>query len=303
MGSTGAESPNVNEIWELKRINPLQPLEDQVANAKVLIPTNGLVNAEVIAAAPKLRLIAQPAAGYANIDLQAAKQQGVPVTRAPGLNNSATAEVALMMMLMLMRKVDEAREAFQNRIIGEPIANELCGKTLGIVGLGLVGRCLETSARALGMSILSTTSNSSRQEFEHLLQQSDVVSLHCPMSPSTQGLMGRAELALMKPGAVLINTARGGVIDKAALWESLQQGKLGGVGLDVQWQEPADPSEPLFRHPKVLALPHMGSSTEEVYQRFAEILCENIIRAREGRQLLNRLDEEEEEEEVVEEEG
>jgi phosphoglycerate dehydrogenase-like enzyme len=97
------------------------------------------------------------------------------------------------------------------------------------------------------MSVLSTTSTSSRQEFEQLLQQSDVVSLHCPLSASTQGLIGRAELALMKPGAVLINTARGDVIDKAALWEVLQQGKLGGVGLDVQWKEPADPSEPLFR--------------------------------------------------------
>ncbi|KAF6261226.1 hypothetical protein COO60DRAFT_1636971 [Scenedesmus sp. NREL 46B-D3] len=262
---------------KLRRMDPTKPLAQQVANAKVLVPTTGHVDAAAIAAAHDLRLIAQPAAGYANIDLEAAKQRGIPVTIAPGYNDNATAEVALMMMLMLMRRVNEALVAFEQRVIGDPVGRELSGKTLGIVGMGRVGKCLAAAAQGLGMQVLSTDSGSSRQQLEELLQQSDV------------DMIGQAELALMKPGAALINTARGAVVDKAALLQALRQGRLGGVGLDVHWVEPADPQEELYRHPRVLALPHMGSATDEVYERFARILCENITRVREGRELLHRL--------------
>uniref|UniRef100_A0A383V9Z4 D-isomer specific 2-hydroxyacid dehydrogenase NAD-binding domain-containing protein n=1 Tax=Tetradesmus obliquus TaxID=3088 RepID=A0A383V9Z4_TETOB len=309
MGSLGAEE-EIWEIWwcydgwhapgdklermlppwaKLHRMDPTRPLAEQVANAKVLVPTTGLVDAAAIAAAHDLRLIAQPAAGYANIDLEAAKQRGIPVTIAPGYNDNATAEVALMMMLMLLRRVDEALVAFQQCIIGDPVGHELAGKTLGIIGMGRVGKCLAAAAQGLGMKLLFTDSGSSRQQLELLLQQSDVVSLHCPLNQQTTGMIGQAELSMMKPGAVLINTARGPVIDKAALLQALQQGRLGGVGLDVHWVEPADPQEELYRHPRVLALPHMGSATDEVYERFAHILCENITRVREGRELLHRL--------------
>lgn len=152
-----------------------------------------------------------------------------------------------MMLLMLMRRVDGARAAFQDRIIGEPVGHEVDGKTLGIIGMGRVGKCMAAAAQGLGMKVLSTNSNSSREELEQLLQQSDVVSLHCPMNPQTKGFIGREELGMMKNGAVLINTARGPVIDKEALLESLRSGKLAGVGLDVHWVEPADPDEELYK--------------------------------------------------------
>lgn len=152
-----------------------------------------------------------------------------------------------MMMLMLMRRVDEARVAFQHKIIGDPVGHEVDNKTLGIIGMGRVGRCMAAAAQGLGMKVISTDSSSSRDDLEQLLQQSDVVSLHCPLNAETKGLIGRTELSLMKQGAVLINTARGPVVDKAALLDALRCDKLGGVGLDVHWVEPADPEEELYK--------------------------------------------------------
>jgi glyoxylate reductase len=195
-----------------------------------------------------------------------------------------------MMMLMLLRKADAARQAFQDRIIGEPCGEELHCKTLGIIGRGKVGNCLAAACQALGMRVLHTTSTSTRAELEQLLRESDVISLHAHLTPETEGMIGAAELALMKPAAVLINTARGPLIDKAALLDALDRGCLGGVGLDVHWVEPADPNEPLYQNPKVLALPHSGAATEGFCQRVAGVLCENIMRIREGRPLLHQLD-------------
>ncbi|KAF5834636.1 D-isomer specific 2-hydroxyacid dehydrogenase [Dunaliella salina] len=270
-------------------MDPSIPLHEQVQNAHVLIPTTGAVDGKAINASPNLRLIAQPASGYCNIDIAAARARSIPVTLAPGYNSQAVAEVALCMMLMLARRVDEARAAFQARFIGEPIGSTLHGKVLGIVGMGRVGKCLATAARALGMEVMGTDSKSSREDLVTLLKRSNVVSLHVPLTSTTQGLIGAAELALMRPGAILINCARGPVIDKQALIQALEQGRLGGVGLDVHWIEPADPAECLYRHPRVLALPHLGSVSQEVYQSFASVLFENIIRVREGRELLHPL--------------
>ncbi|GIL67012.1 hypothetical protein Vafri_20406 [Volvox africanus] len=274
----------------LKRMDPSRPLADQVYKARVLIPTTGLVTARDICAAEDLRLVAQPAAGYNNIDVEAAKARGVPVTIAPGYNSRSVAEVTLMMILMLSRKVDEARAVFERRErIGEPVGQELHGKTLGIVGMGRVGKCLAAAAQGLGMKVMGVTSRSTRPELEQLLRSSHVVSLHCPLTPSTRGLIGPAELELMRKDAILINAARGSVVQREALWAAVQARRLGGVGLDTHWVEPAPRDDPLYSHPAVLALPHLGSISAEVYDRFAEVLAENIVRVREGRELLHRL--------------
>lgn len=169
------------------------------------------------------------------------------ITTPAGVNDNATAEVAIMMLLMLLRRVDEARTAFQNRIIGDPVGHEVDGKTLGIIGMGRVGKCMAAAAAGLGMKVISTDSRSTHEDLEQLLQQSDVVSLHCQLNHRTKGLIGHQELALMKQGAVLLNTARGPVIDQEALLEALNAGKLAGVGLDVHWVEPADPQQELYR--------------------------------------------------------
>ncbi|GLC46125.1 hypothetical protein PLESTB_001192700 [Pleodorina starrii] len=274
----------------LKRMDPSRPLADQVSRARVLIPTTGLVTAADIYAAADLRLVAQPAAGYNNIDVEAARARGVPVTIAPGYNSRSVAEVSLMMMLMLSRKVDEARAVFAGRRpIGEPVGRELAGKTLGIVGMGQVGRCLAEAARGLGMQVLGVTSRSPRSDLEHLLAASHIVSLHCPLTPATRGLIGERELGLMRPDAILINAARGSVVQRDALAAALTAGRLAGVGLDTHWLEPAPVDDPLYADPRVLALPHLGSISAEVYDRFAAVLAENIVRVREGRELLHRL--------------
>ncbi|KAG2493655.1 hypothetical protein HYH03_008170 [Edaphochlamys debaryana] len=271
-------------------MDPTRPLAEQVRNARVLIPTTGLVTAADIAAPTDLRLVAQPAAGYNNIDVEAARRRGVPVTIAPGYNQHSVAEVALMMALMLSRRVDEARQAFAARDrIGGPVGAELHGKTLGVVGLGRIGSCLAEAARGLGMQVVGVTSKSPRSDLEALLRSSHIVSLHCPLTPATRGLIGAPELALMRDDAVLINCARGSVVDREALLAALQAGRLAGVGLDTHWLEPAPLDDPVYAHPRVLALPHLGSISAEVYDRFANILMENIVRVREGRELLHRL--------------
>ncbi|GIL88112.1 hypothetical protein Vretimale_13972 [Volvox reticuliferus] len=207
-----------------------------------------------------------------------------------GYNSRSVAEVTLMMILMLSRKVDEARAVFERRErIGEPVGQELHGKTLGIVGMGKVGKCLAAAAQGLGMKVMGVTSRSTRPELEQLLRSSHVVSLHCPLTSSTQGLIGPTELELMRKDAILINAARGSVVQREALWAALQAGSLAGVGLDTHWVEPAPRDDPLYSHPAVLALPHLGSISAEVYDRFAEVLAENIVRVREGRELLHRL--------------
>ncbi|PNH06099.1 Glyoxylate reductase [Tetrabaena socialis] len=292
--SSPAGSRRLEEIlppWAvLKRMDPSRPLAEQVRNARVLIPTTGMVGAADIAAAADLRLVAQPAAGYNNIDVAAAVRRGVPVTIAPGYNSHSVAEVALVMILMLSRRVDEARAVFGRREpIGGPVGHELHGKRLGIVGMGRVGGCLAEAARGLGMEVLGVTSTSPRADLEALLAASHVVSLHCPLTPATAGLIGATELALMRPGAILINCARGSVLQRDALWAALQSGKLRGVGLDTHWAEPAPTDDPLYGHPAVLALPHLGSISAEVYERFAGILADNIVRCKEGRELLHRL--------------
>ena len=170
-----------------------------------------------------------------------------------------------MIILMLARRVAEAHQVFLERRIGEPVGMELSGKRLGIIGMGNIGRRLERVAAAgLGMHVIGITSGSSRGELEQLLGSCHVVSIHCPLDERTRGLIGEVELGLMLPGSLLINCARGDVIDKGALLRALEAGRLGGVGLDVHWVEPADPTDPLYQHPKVLALPHMGTITHEV---------------------------------------
>jgi phosphoglycerate dehydrogenase-like enzyme len=278
----------------LARVDASRPLGEQVGGARVLIPTTGVVDAATIAAAsPNLRLIAQPAAGFDGIDVAAAAAAGVPVTLAPGCNAEAVAECALMLMLMLSRRCAEAAAAFAaGAPVGRPIGRELRGQALAIVGWGRTGRATAAAAAGLGMLVAgATTSTSSTAELHALLGRADVVSLHCPLTAATRGLIGAAEFAAMRPGALLINCARGAVVDRGALEAALEAGRLGGAGLDVHWSEPADASEALYRHPRVVSTPHLGSATAEVYERFARVLLANICAAHAGRpqDLLHRL--------------
>jgi len=268
----------------LARWDRKTPLVDVIADVDVLLPSNGHIDAAAISAGVRLRLIQQPAAGTEGIDKAAAAARGIPVCNAPGTNHISVAEHALFLLLALARRLPAAQRAFAACEVGTPLGIELAGKTLGIVGLGRSGSALAERARALGMTVIALGRDGDRDAF---FRAADAISLHCPLNDSTRGLVGDAALAAMKPGALLINCARGGVIDRAALLRHLD--KLGGVALDVHWEEPPDPDDPLYAHPHVLGLPHLAGSTEEAFARITDVVIENIGRVTRGEPLLHRV--------------
>jgi phosphoglycerate dehydrogenase-like enzyme len=266
-----------------------KPIAEAVASANVILPSNARIDAAAIAAPKDLILIQQPAVGIEVVDLQAAKDRGIPVCNVPGVNADAVAQTALLLMLAVARRLPEARRKFETAEIGVPLGRELSGKVLGVIGLGKIGSKLARAGEALGMEVMSVRSQSTRQELERLLDRSDFVSLHCPLTPATRGILGEAEIARMKKGSVVINCARGALIDREALEQALRSGHLGGAGLDVFWAEPWDPADPLYARDDVVTLPHVGGSTFEVFSKVADTCVENIRRVLAGEPLLHRI--------------
>lgn len=260
----------------------------------LLVRSETRVTAEMIARAPRLRVIGRAGAGVDNIDLEAATRRGIVVVNAPGGNTIAAAEHALALLLAVARRVPQADAALKqgrwerSKFIGV----ELRGKTLGLVGLGRVGT--EVARRALGleMHVLAydpyVPGERARRlglepaDLETVLRQSDFLSLHVPLTEETRCLINRERLALMKPGAYLINAARGGLVDEAALLEALDSGRLAGAGLDVFSREPAT-DNPLVSHPRVVATPHLGASTVEAQSQVAVQVAEQIAAVLQGR--------------------
>lgn len=269
-----------------------RPLVDEVRAhpPDVLLPSNGHVDAAVIdAAAPRLRLIMQPAVGTDSIELAAAIARGVPICHAPVGNYVAVAEAALLLLLLLARRWPLAQRAFAAARIGEPIGVELAGRRLTVIGVGTTGSAVMARARALGMEVVGVDSRTTRAALLAHLATSDAVSLHCPLTPATRGLLDAEALAALPPHALVVNLARGAVIDRAALDAALARGHLGGVGLDVFWDEPWDPSDPLFADPRVVTLPHVAGTTTEAFGRVADLVVENVARLQRGEPLLHRI--------------
>jgi phosphoglycerate dehydrogenase-like enzyme len=205
------------ELWDRKA-----PLEQAVADVQVLLPSNALITAPVIAAARDLRLIQQPAAGIENIDLDAARARAIPVCNAPGMNQVAVAELALFLMLALVRRAPEAMAVFREGRIGEPIGRELRGRSLGIIGMGRSGRALARLAEGAGMTVASVGSRRTDAEWEAFLRAADIISIHCPLTPATRGLLDDRAFSMLKPGALLVNCARGAIVERAALERALE---------------------------------------------------------------------------------
>ena len=263
------------------------PLTGAVGDVDVLLPSNAPITREVIAAARALRLIQQPAAGTERIDRDAAVARGIPICNAPGTNHVSVAEHALFLLLALARRAPRAALAFANREVGIPIGIELAGRTLGIVGMGRTGTALADRARALGLHVIGLGRGRAPAERRAFFAACDAISLHCPLDATTRGLLDADAFAAMRPGVLVVNCARGGVIDRDALIAALP--KLGGVGLDVHWDEPADPGDPLYADPRVVALPHVAGSTEEAFARIVEVVIDNVGRLVRGEALLHRV--------------
>lgn len=244
------------------------------------------------AAGPRLRVVANVAVGYDNVDLEAAARRGVLVTNTPGVLDDATADLTLALILTATRRVAEGDRLVRSGRgwswgMGFMLGSSLQGKRLGIVGLGGIGRRVAERARAFGMRIayhqrrpapaeVEAALGAERLPLERLLAESDVVSLHCPLTPETHHLIGAAELGAMKPSAVLVNAARGPVVDERALVAALREGRIAGAGLDVYEHEPrVEPGLPALEN--VVLAPHLGSATVETRTAMAELAARNAI--------------------------
>ncbi|MBN9559463.1 MAG: 2-hydroxyacid dehydrogenase [Alphaproteobacteria bacterium] len=257
--------------------------------------------AEMIDAAPKLRLIQKIGVGVNTIDLDAARARGVAVCNLPGTNARAVAELTLLLMLAALRRLprfDAATRAGLGWSLNPAMQDglgELGGRTVGLVGYGAVPQVLAPVLTALGCRVLYTTRTPRADPgatflpLDDLIEQSDVVSLHLPLAENTANLLDAARLARMKRGAVLVNTARGGLVDQVALTDALRSGRLGAAGLDVFVHEPADPSDPLFRLENVVLTPHVGWLTTGTFDRSFSIAAENVRRLQSGEELLHRV--------------
>jgi glyoxylate reductase len=254
------------------------------------------VDAALIAAAPRLRAISNYAVGVDNVDLDAAAERGIPVGNTPGVLTDTTADLAVALMLGISRRLVEG-DAYVRRgewRTWEPdllLGRELHGATVGIVGFGRIGRAVAARLRGFDCQILHIShavregAGSARTgaigirgvPLAELLERSDFVTLHAPLTPETRGLIDDAALALMKPTAYLVNTARGPMVDTDALARALHAGQIAGAALDVTDPEPLPADHPLLEAPGLLVLPHLGSATHATRERMAEMAVENLL--------------------------
>jgi phosphoglycerate dehydrogenase-like enzyme len=255
--------------------------------------------AEMITMAPKLRLIQKIGVGVNTIDLEAANARNIPVCNLPGTNSRAVAELTLALMLAVLRRVPRfdasLRAGIWTDLALQDGLGELGGHVVGLVGYGSVPRLLAPVLAAMGCDVLYTARHSAPDAagrfvtLDSLLEQSDVVSLHLPLTPETERLIDRAALRRMKKGSVLINTARGGLVDGTALADVLRSGHLGGAGLDVFTEEPAPRDEALLALDNVVVTPHIAWLTTGTFDRSFALAAENCRRVAAGTDLLHRV--------------
>lgn len=240
----------------------------------------------VFTACPALTLVSVWGTGVDNIDLAAAARHGVTVTNTPGMNAHAVAEHALALMLAVARRIALLDRAMRGGAWPRELLTQLLGKTLGVFGLGAIGSRMVRLGRAIGMQVLgwSCRGDANRVEAagarpaskEEILQVADVVSLHLRLTPQTAGFLGPADLALMKPTAILVNTGRGALVDRNALVEALSEKRILGAGLDVFHEEPIPPDDPLLTLPNVVLSPHIAGQTPEVIRAGHLRAVENV---------------------------
>ena len=249
------------------------------------------VSAQDIARAGKLRLIQKIGSGVNTIDVEAAKRRGIAVCNLPGTNSRAVAEMALLLMLACLRRLPELHLSVINRKWNDAWAlqdhlGELAGRTVGLLGYGAVPRMLAPMLGAMGARVLYWSRSASNADRDTLVSSSDIVSLHLPLTPETRGFLDPRR---MKRGAILINTARGGLVDQDLLTECLKNGSLAAAGLDVFSEEPPSSDLPLLSLPNVVCAPHLAWLTRETLERSLAAAAENVRRLAAGEPLLNRV--------------
>lgn len=277
---------------EVKVYETTEPSEilERIQGFDIVVTKEMPVSGDIIRRFPdSVKLICEAGTGYNNLDLEAAREKGITVCNVPSYSTERVAHTAIMMIMNLsssMRRqiamlTENNHDNFTKCMQVDHV--EINAKTLGVVGAGHIGREVIKIAQALGMKILAYDVNAAGDEpgihftsLEEVLSQSDYVSLHCPLMPQTRHIINKDTLALMKPTAFIINTARGPLIDEAALIEALQAGRIAGAGLDVQEVEPPAEDNPLYQMENVILTPHMGWRGLETRQRLVSILADDI---------------------------
>ena len=266
----------------------------RIRGADIVITNKVVISAQAFAENPQLKLVAVTATGVNNVDVEAAKQNGTAVCNIRAYGNESVAEHAFMMMITLMRNLpayqrDVAAGLWENSPffchLGAPM-RDLNGKTLAIFGRGNIGKTLAAYAQAFKMNVVFAEHKHAQNvrdgyvSFDEAIRSADVVSLNCPLTPQTANMIGEAELQQMKPGAILINCGRGGLVDEAALVAALKYGQIGGAGFDVLTQEPPRNGNPLLkaRLPNLIVTPHIAWASQEAANRLFDILLDNINR-------------------------
>jgi glyoxylate reductase len=260
------------------------------ADALISLPSQR-VDEELVSRASRLRIVANHAVGIDNVDLAACRARGIPVTNTPGVLTEATADLTFALILDACRRVTEGdRDVRAGRFRGwgprVHLGQRVHGATLGIVGYGRIGQAVAERARGFSMRVVHTTSRTG--DLDALLATSDIVSLHAPLTDATRGLLSRERMLAMKRGAVLINTARGPLVDEVALAELLHEGHLGGAGLDVYVGEP-NIHPALLAAPRLVLAPHIGSADHEARRAMGELVCASVLAALTGAEIPNRV--------------
>jgi D-3-phosphoglycerate dehydrogenase len=273
-------------------------VKDWVEHADGLMVRMTPVRAADIERARKLRIICKQGVGYDTIDIEAAKRRGIPVCRSPGINSEAVAEMAMTLALTVARRTAEMDRLLRDGAkIDRPslLGLEMAGKTVGVCGMGNIGTLVARKwhnafgARIVGydpyvpLDRWSDLPHERATSLEKLLEKSDLVSLHLPLTEETRGYVGRAQLDRMKKTAILVNTSRGGIVDEAALYEALKAGRIFGAGLDVFEVEPPPKDHPLLGLPNLVATPHAAGGTRETQERSALHVAQQVVDVLQGR--------------------
>jgi glyoxylate reductase len=298
-----SEATELN-VWQEKKLMPRETQLQLFADCDGLLTTTDIaVNAELLEACPGVKVISNQAVGFDNVDIGACTAAGVPVGNTPDVLTETTADLAFALLLASARRLAEMVEWVKQdrwtpeRGMLEGLGTDVHHATLGIIGLGRIGREVARRANGFNMTVLYHDLNRDPQaekEFgvryvdkDTLLQQSDFVSLHLPLSADTHHYIGDAELKLMKPSAILINSARGQIVDQAVLLDALKNKRISGAGLDVTDPEPIRSNDPLLALPQVTVLPHIGSATLKTRAKMAERAALNLIHALNGQPMIS----------------
>ena len=275
------------DVWPERLPPPDDELRRRTAPAEGLLSLlTDRIDATLIEGSPRLRAIANYAVGYDNIDVGAATARGIAVGNTPDVLTDATADLTFALLLAAARKLPEAAASVTagDWLTWDParhLGYDVHGATLGIIGRGRIGQAVGRRAAGFDMTVLYTGRDGGTP-LDELLARSDYISIHCPLTPATHHLIDAAALRRMRPSAILINTARGPIVDQAALLEALREGRIAGAALDVTDPEPPPAGDPLLSAPNLIVAPHIGSATHTAREQMATLAVDNLLAALDG---------------------